>query len=51
MIKRSTEEIIKAVERYMRGESMQVAEGKRLGVSKTSFRMRMATQLPNCATF
>lgn len=38
MIKRNAEEIIKEVERYMRGESTQGAEGKRLGVSKTSFR-------------
>ena len=37
MSKRSTEEIIQAVKRYMRGESTQGTEGKRLGVSKATF--------------
>lgn len=38
MTKRSTEEIIQAVERYIRGESTQITERKRLGVSKSTFR-------------
>lgn len=38
MSKRSTEEIIQAVERYMHGESTRVEERKRLGVSETTFR-------------
>lgn len=38
MSKRSAEEIIQAVERYVCGESTRVTERKRLGVSKTTFR-------------
>lgn len=37
MSKRSAEEIIQSVERCIRGESTRVTEGKRLGVSKTTF--------------
>ena len=38
MIKRSTEEVIQAVERYIRGETTQEAERKRIGVGKSTFR-------------
>lgn len=37
MSKRNTEKIIRAVERYIGGESTQEMERKRLGVSKTTF--------------
>lgn len=37
MSKRSAEEIIQSLERYMRGESTRVTERKRLGVSKTTY--------------
>ena len=37
MSKRSAEEIIQAVERYISGKSTQASEAKRLGVSKAAF--------------